>query len=59
MSLPHLQERAEGRRHGVWVADWVLHDVVDEAVDGVGVEGRLPDVQLVEDHAKGPQVRLR
>lgn len=33
--------------------------MVDEAVDRVGVEGRLTNVQLKQDHAKRPQVHLQ
>lgn len=35
-----------------------LDDVVDEAIDAVGVEGRLPHIQLVQDHAQRPQINL-
>lgn len=35
-----------------------LDDVVYEAVDAVGVEGWLANVQLIQDHTQGPQINL-
>lgn len=54
----NLQEGAEDGRHAGGVFDRVLHDVVDERIDGVGVERRLADVQLVQDDPERPEVRL-
>jgi hypothetical protein len=59
LARARLQEVAEGRAEVGRVAHGVAHDLVDERVDAGGVEGRLPDRQLVQDHAQAPQVGLR
>lgn len=56
--VTNLQEGAEDGRHAGGVLHGVLHDVVDEGVDGVGVEGWLAHVQLVQDDSQRPEVRL-
>ena len=56
--LSYLQEGFKLRRYVGGELDGVLDDVVDEGVDGVCVEGRLADMQLVQDDPQGPEVDL-
>ncbi len=51
-----LQEALELDAHVVGVLDGVLDDQLDEGIDAVGVEGRLSDEKLVQNHAQGPKV---
>lgn len=51
-----LQERSKVGRNVGGVLDGILHDVIDEGVDRVGVERGLPDQELVQDDAQGPEV---
>jgi hypothetical protein len=53
-----LEERLEAGADVGGELDGVLDDVVDEGVDGIGVEGRLADVELVQDDAQRPEVDL-
>ena len=51
-----LEEGPELRGHVLRPHDAVADDLLDQRVDGVGVERRLTDEELVEDDAQGPQV---
>ncbi|CAM9552615.1 unnamed protein product, partial [Ectocarpus fasciculatus] len=51
-----LQEGPQVGRDVGGVLHRVLDDVVDEGVDGVGVERRLSHQELVEDDPEGPKV---
>ena len=49
LPLSYLEEGFELWRNVGRELDGILDDVVEEGVDGVCVEGRLADVQLVQD----------
>ena len=51
-----LQEGLELGRHVLWELDGILNDQVDQGVDRVGVKGRRPNKELVDNDSQRPQI---
>lgn len=56
--ITHLEERLELISDVGWILDWISDYVVNQRIDGVGVEGRLSHKQLIQNHPQRPQVYL-